>query len=427
MTRSLAVHHGGRFLVRPEGTPFLYLGDTAWELFHRLTREEAEIYLRDRAAKGFSVIQAVVLAELDGLRIPNRYGAIPLQDLDPTRPVEAYFEHVDWIVHRANELGMFIGMLPTWGDKWNRRWGFGPEVFSPANAAVYGNWLGRRYRAADIIWILGGDRVPETAEQYAIIRAMAEGIRSGDGGRHLITFHPHGQRSSAMYFHHEAWLDFNMLQSGHTRDRDNYRSVAEDYARDPIKPCMDAEPGYENHPHAFRADTGRLEAVHVRRSAYWAMLAGGDGHTHGCHAILQKWQADPTPITFADTPWQQALGFAGATQMGHMRRLFESRPMLTRIPDQQLIASEIGEGAQHVCAARDEAGSYAFVYLPAGRPVAVDLARLAGSHYAVHWYDPRSGTWHAAGVLEQTGICTFTPPSAADADDWVLVLDQVAT
>ena len=58
---------GGRHLQTSEGEPFFYLGDTAWALFHRLTREEAEIYLRDRADKGFTVIQAVALAELRGL------------------------------------------------------------------------------------------------------------------------------------------------------------------------------------------------------------------------------------------------------------------------------------------------------------------------------------------------------------------------
>lgn len=57
-----------RYLVNERGAPFFYLGDTAWELFHRLTREEAEQYLQDRASKGFTVIQAVALAELDGLR-----------------------------------------------------------------------------------------------------------------------------------------------------------------------------------------------------------------------------------------------------------------------------------------------------------------------------------------------------------------------
>ena len=112
----------GCFLVTEDGKPFSYLGDTAWELFHRLTRG-VSLYLEDRASKGFTVIQAVVLAEFNGLTKPNPYGAIPLINNDPTRPSEEYFEHVGYIVDKAEELGLYVGMLPTWGDKVNKKWG----------------------------------------------------------------------------------------------------------------------------------------------------------------------------------------------------------------------------------------------------------------------------------------------------------------
>jgi hypothetical protein len=121
----------GRFLVTEEGKPFFYLGDTAWELFHRLSREESQIYLRDRAAKNFTVIQAVVLAEFDGLTAPNYYGDLPLHDNDVTRPNEAYFEHVDHIVEEASALGLYIGMLPMWGDKVNKKWGVAQRYSHP--------------------------------------------------------------------------------------------------------------------------------------------------------------------------------------------------------------------------------------------------------------------------------------------------------
>jgi len=161
---SLSVSPDQRYLVYPDGQPFFYLGDTAWELFHRLDRKDADRYLEDRAEKGFTVIQAVVLAEMDGLNTPNAYGHRPLIENDPTRPDvregerNDYWDQVDYIVHRAAELGMFVGMLPTWGDKWVKRWGVGPEIFSPENAESYGEWLGRRYRDDPIIWILGGDQ-----------------------------------------------------------------------------------------------------------------------------------------------------------------------------------------------------------------------------------------------------------------------------
>src|SRR5687767_16038891 len=76
--RRLKVSDNRRYLVDGNGKPFFYLADTAWELFHRLGREEAENYLARRAEQGFTVVQAVALAELDGLGTPNAHGDLPL-------------------------------------------------------------------------------------------------------------------------------------------------------------------------------------------------------------------------------------------------------------------------------------------------------------------------------------------------------------
>src|SRR4051794_20024745 len=82
----LKVSDNKRFLVTEDGKPFFWLGDTAWEIFHRLKREEADRYLQKRAAQGFNVIQAVAIAEFDGHSEPNAYGHLPLLDVDPARP-----------------------------------------------------------------------------------------------------------------------------------------------------------------------------------------------------------------------------------------------------------------------------------------------------------------------------------------------------
>ena len=82
----IRVSDNHRFLVTEDGRPFFYLADTAWELFHRLNREQAVEYLDLRAAQHFNVIQAVALSELDGITVPNAYGKLPLVGLDPARP-----------------------------------------------------------------------------------------------------------------------------------------------------------------------------------------------------------------------------------------------------------------------------------------------------------------------------------------------------
>src|SRR4051794_34143983 len=108
----LKISSDKRHLTTKDGKPFFWLGDTAWELFHRLNKVETVEYLKNRAAKGFTVIQAVVLAELDGLNVPNAYGDKPLINNDPAKPNEAYFKHVDYVVDEAAKLGLIIAMLP---------------------------------------------------------------------------------------------------------------------------------------------------------------------------------------------------------------------------------------------------------------------------------------------------------------------------
>ena len=42
-SQSLNVSDDGRRLVKADGSAFIYLADTAWELFRRCDREEAEL------------------------------------------------------------------------------------------------------------------------------------------------------------------------------------------------------------------------------------------------------------------------------------------------------------------------------------------------------------------------------------------------
>lgn len=429
--KRLTVSENKRFLIHEDGTPFFYLGDTAWELFHRTDREEADHYLRNRADKGFTVIQAVVLAEENGLHDPSSMGEIPLHDDDPTRPNDKYFEHVDYIVQRAAELGLVIGMLPTWGDKWNKKWGAGPEVFTPENARVFGEWLGRRYRdSANIIWILGGDRPVENENHRAVMDSMAEGLTAGDGGLHLKTFHPMGGGTSSAYFHKSSWLDFNMWQSGHGRHRDNYNSIAQDYDRTPVKPVLDGEPGYEDHKAGFQLQNGFLDHYDVRKSLYWALFAGACGHTYGCHDIWQFWIPGRRGVNHPRLPWTEAIDLPGAGQMQHARRLLESRPYLSRVPDPSLISAQPGDkdGNEqqhlHVVATRDSQGSYALLYFPADVAVEVDLSKLSGDSIRATWFDPRSGRSTEADTFPRSDKRSFKAPEWGP--DWVLVLDDTS-
>jgi hypothetical protein len=425
--QQLKVSADKRFLIYTDGKPFFYLGDTAWELFHRLNREEADQYLEDRAAKGFTVIQAVALAELDGLTEPNPYGKLPLRNNDPAQPNDDYFEHVDYVITKAESLGMFVGLLPTWGDKWNKKWGVGPEIFTPENARVYGEWLGNRYKNKPVIWILGGDRIPETDAHRAIIRAMAEGIRKSVGTTQLLTFHPMGGHDSSEFFHTDNWLDFNMFQSGHDRlDIPNYEFVVKDIARTPAKPVLDGEPRYEDHPINWKAENGYFDDFDVRQAGYWSMLSGASGHTYGDHNIWQFWQKSRKPISAAHTPWDDALSHPGSMQMGFMRRLFESRPWQQLVPDQSLVTVP-DSSRNRVRAARAADGSFLFVYVPNGETVKVNLGKLTGKQFYGWWFNPKAGVAARIGKIRTNGQKEFDAPGEEfRGNDWVLVIDDIA-
>jgi hypothetical protein len=418
---NLVVSANGRYLEFEDGTPFLYIGDTAWELFHRLNREEAEKYLEKRREQGFTVVQAVVLAELDGLNTPNAYGGKPLIGNDPLKPNEKYFQHVDDIVSLAAEKGIFIGMLPAWGDKVDPQWGRGPVIFNPDNAYAYGQWIGKRYKDEhNIIWINGGDRWCGD-QNYKIWNALGKGIKSVDPN-HLMTFHPHGGISSSWCLHEADWLDFNMLQSGHSdRYIPNYRAVEADYNLTPVKPCMDGEPNYEDHAINWNPENGWFDDWDVRRSSYWGVFAGGHGITYGCHPVWQFYDEGRDPITSARHYWYEVLELPGAWDMIHLRKLLESRPVEGRVPDQSLIVSDNSDGASHIRAMSGE--GYALVYLPGNVNVRVRVHKIQANQVKAWWYNPRTGKVSDIGFFEGRPDKTFEVP--VKGVDWVLVIDDV--
>jgi hypothetical protein len=183
----LRVSENGRFFVKEGGAPFFYLGDTAWCLFTRPTHEEVDRYLTDRASKGFTVIQGVFLI-WDGLRRPNPLGQTLLVDGNAAQINQAFFENADYIVNKAESLGLYVLILPLWAKTFLGR---EPYLFDPTTAYDYGKFIGARYRQKPVLWMLGGDRPGKGVEE--VTAAMARGLRDGDGGTQLVSYHPTGR------------------------------------------------------------------------------------------------------------------------------------------------------------------------------------------------------------------------------------------
>jgi len=437
----------GHHLVHSNGKAFFWLADTDWEMFHRLTLPEAETLIKTRKKQHFNVLQAVALAEFDGLRKPNAYGQTPFEGADPSKPNEAYWKTVDDMIDLAAKHGLYVALLPTWGDKVTQMWGEGPVVFpadQPEIAYRYATWLAERYKKhPNVLWMLGGDRPPLTDEKRPfsntanvdyrpVWRAMAKGILEKQPDA-FITYHIWGgEQSTSQYIHEEPWLHMNTIQSGHGGGHDVtiWKSITRDYQLKPVKPTLDAEPNYEDHPvnpwPKWDPATGYYNDYDVRKQCYRSVFAGGCGVTYGHHAVWQFWSPRYEKINHADRYWTEAIYRPGANQIGYLRQLIESRPMLQRIPDQSLIAEGQGNtAAEYICATRAADGSYAFVYLPVAKQITMETKNLKGDKIAVRWYNPRTGKMGKKKKVKKAARIMLKPPVSSDISDWVLILDAV--
>ncbi|WP_256011086.1 glycoside hydrolase family 140 protein [Desertivirga xinjiangensis] len=449
LSQDLDVSLNKRFLLY-KNKPFAWIGDTAWELFHVLNREEADRYLEKRAKQGFTVIQAVILAESDGLRKPNAYGELPFLNLSPDEPNDLYFRHVDYIINKAEKLGLVMAILPTWADKVpSDREGWGPVIFNKQNAEHYGNYLGRRYLNKPVVWVLGGDRNILNEETFQIWKAMGLALKNQSKGSQLITYHPAGESSSSKWFQNEAWLDFNMYQSGHAkRFMPVYKYAETDYSVYPPKPFIDAEPAYEDIPVEFwkylnfknpitvpvsilNKDNilinkgyfkkGFFSDYDVRLTAYWNFLSGACGYTYGNNAVWQMFRKKGTFVIPCLTDWKKALKRPGAKDIKHLKALLIEKGFSKLVPDQSLILGVNRQDSTHIRAARAEDNSFAIIYLALGQPVDLNLSTFKGQLTA-YWYNPRNGRKNKIkNSQEKNGH--FTPPSSGIDNDWVLILE----
>jgi hypothetical protein len=417
-----------RHYLTKGGKPFFWLGDTAWELFHRLNREEAKIYLKNRADKGFTVIQAVAIAELDGANVSNAYGDKALINGDPAKPNEAYFRQVDFVIDEANKLGLVVALLPTWGDKWNKdTWGKGPEIFTPENAKIYGSWIAQRYKNKEIIWVLGGDRNPKTDMHYAIIRAMAAGIREVVKDKQLITYHTAGAASSFDFFADDDWIDIHMSQTGHYAGSPDYKVNSKAREIIIIRPHVNGEPNYEDHPNDFKpVEKGWMDDFDTREAAYWNMLSGGAGHTYGNHNIWQFYDEKYEPINNARTFWQFAMNYPGAYQVGFMRRKLKKRNWQNLAMDQSLIIGDNPEGLQYKMAALSANGDFMMVYIPYGGKTVVNMAKIKATRLQAWWFNPRDGRTISLGSFDNSGTKEFIPTAVGRGSDWLLIIDDIS-
>ncbi len=417
---ALRVASNGHYLEHTNGTPLLWIADTAWELPKQLTMSEVETYFQNRKNKGYTVIQLTAIGGNNGWGTASKQtGTTPFTGGNPAQPNAAYWSYMDWIVDKAAAYDLYLLFLPTWGS-----YVANGTYFNDTTAYNYGAFLGNRYKnKPNIIWCLGGD-VKGNLNTTRWTN-MANGIRAHDLN-HLITYHPSGGQSSSAWFHQATWLAFNTYQSGHNAfDNVNADGIARaDWAfpASPIKPTINSEPLYEDIPLLFwqNVNNPRFTDYDVRKDAYRSLFGGAFGHTYGHNSVWQMYKPGDTPAAGATQYWDEVLDDPGAGQMTHVRSLLLSRPVY-RVPDDSIISgSVIGTGDARMRATRGT--NYAFVYFPKSQTKTIVLGKIAGTSVRCYWYDTRTGGNTLVGTYANSGSLSLTPPTN---NDWVLVIDNV--
>jgi hypothetical protein len=438
VTPSLKISPNHRYFTAGN-KPFFWLGDTGWLLFSKMKREEAEQYLDIRSKQGFNVIQVMVVHSVSEV---NAYGDSALNNKNIAIPEVTpgntfgkaneydYWDHIDWIIDKAAEKGLYVALVPVWGSvvKGNH---IGVE-----KAKIYAAFLAKRYREkSNVIWMNGGD-IPGT-DSLKTWNTIGNTLHALDT-THLITFHPRGRTQSSAWFHDQAWLSFNCFQSGHRTyaqdtskkdlnyGEDNWKYVLADYNKIPAKPTLDAEPSYEKIPHGLHdIKLPRWTAADVRRYGYWSVFAGASGYTYGNNDVMQMHKPGEKKTAYGSKGyWFNSINDPGARQMIYLKKLMLSRPYMERVPDQSIIAGDAGKRYDHLIATRGK--SYAFVYTYTGREISINAQKLIGTKIKASWYDPRNGQITPIGTVAKANVLKFKPPGQkVNGNDWVLVVDAI--
>lgn len=448
---------------------------TVWMLLRNGSRKDVEDLLSGLKQKKLNAISMIALDlsvndigknyygdnafQLNKDELPDPLNPVVTPGNNPESPEEYdFWDHLDFVIHTANEKGMYVVLHPAWGDWFTGSYNGKPDkyiVFNEENAYKYGLWIGERYRnSKNVIWMVGGDRsaVYGKLDYKNVFAALAKGITDGVMGNSkkrseksvdnspLISYHPRKWAlNSSEWFHHEQWLSFNSIQD---TPYDQVVSVPNDYELKTVKPTWLCEGRYE----------GAITDWGVRYQAWQTVLSGGFGHTYGSDA----WK-------FPKDNWRQYLELPGLAQMGYMyhavREIWTDKQFLNRMPDQGLIIGDqgttVGDGntredgdgggaagskvngsSDRITAMRGNDGSWAMVYTAAGKNIHLDLTRLNGKLNA-YWYNPATGKWWVAGKeLEkmqpfqkkiETGkgdLVFDAPGDPRKENDWVLILKR---
>ena len=425
----LHVSQNGRYLVDSNNKPFFYQAETPWLIFINLNEKDMGELMDIRLRQGFTVIQTMALTTGQ-----NVNGDSPFKNNDFTKPNVAYFEHMRKGIQLAGKKGLLVGVAPAWKGCCGGDWTDIILENGPEKCREYGQFLGKYFAGCNnLFWIQGGDNDPGAHTDH--YRQIALGIKESMPDA-LQTYHASSGHSSSdmmnyldhswmnfcwtyTYFHnkHNVWI----YLAGWNELPEVYEMNHIEYRKYPVKPFVLGESQYEGEDTASCKPFTPTEIV--RRQAYWSVLSGSCGHAYGswCWMVNQN--------------WRNVANDRGATQMGLVRKFFESLPWYNLVPDidRKLIAEGAGTYGKTDFATAAFTPDYSklVIYLPPSgkgkRNMIVDVSAIKGKIEA-RWYNPVSGIYIPAEFKNDRNMIKVTSPgdNGEGSNDWVLLIEGLS-
>lgn len=408
----LRVATSSTYLEHADGTPFFWLGDTAWNGVLHATAEEWHEYLSRRRAQGFSVVQFVSTQWRGG-----HGGEDVFRGLERTTVNPAAFQRMDERIAAINEAGLVAAPVMLWTLTAKDP---GPTL-SEESAVRLCRYMEARWGAHNVVWLLGGDGryVDDAIERW---RRIGRAVFGAEHDR-PVSMHPCGTSWVAEQFGAEEWFDFLGYQSGHGLPEKTSAWIAQGPPargwRALGKPIINLEPNYEDHP-AYGSDY-RISPLDVRRAAWLSLLVTPTaGVTYGNNPTW-VWRRDRGPApnhgNLTDiAPWREGLEMPGIAGMTALAGVMGQIEWWRLCPAPELLAEQPGEAdpTRFVAVAASPERDLAVAYAPAGGALRLDPEALPSRR---RWYDPREGGWEEATV-------TAAGVAAPSDEDWVLVCDE---
>ena len=247
-----------------------------------------------------------------------------------------------------------------------------------------------------------------------------------------MTAHPHAGIGTRQSLLDPSTYDMVMLQTSHGTQEILPATVEQmrRFTREtPSLPTLNAEPAYEGIMGVVGAAT--------MRAAFWiSMLEGGCGHTYGAQGIwAMNSRYKPfrgTTSNWGDGWWQDAMHYAGSTDVGRSKKFLERWQWWRLVPRDEPSVAAMNRPTS---LAAEIPGEARFYYIPnANAPeevrgstvgwkgVLTPLALEPGSRWRAFFWNPRTGDETEAVEAAPGTDGNWAPPSRPSMEDWVLCL-----